>query len=246
MARLRLFHLHRYANTLYRQPLRRSHATESPAYNPTAEQQLAFLRACDQQLLREIEQCIDEIINQINNVDTKSLELPTAISDESGIPEHMRGYLLKKVRDLPTSRDNAIANAEHLKAHLADLQYEPYPHRSKTETEEFEAEFAALKQFQKEDKLKELKLEELAAIDRSNKDGRELVRMVRDMPRKDDGTIDEPVRKRSPFARDASKKKLDGPAKEETKAASTPAVGLADEQRQLEASYSQTGKAGRK
>ncbi|KAI6811224.1 hypothetical protein KC332_g14967 [Hortaea werneckii] len=223
MADKALFHLRRAHNSLLRFRLSRTfYSSDSePLKQPTHDQQVAFLQAEDQKYLVQTQNNADTLIAQIRQLNKyiasqKSLK---TVQRDPNIPPYILGQQRARVlHDVPRDAQAAIKGLEHIKTHLTDLQYEPYPDRTQdvvpasnrdtkkggngqSDSRPWEQVIASMTTGEKEDMLKSMLLEEEATTERLRRDSARLVLMSKEiegMSRKGK-SVDEPVRHGDPF-----------------------------------------------
>ncbi|KAI7087876.1 hypothetical protein KC356_g3805 [Hortaea werneckii] len=223
MADKALFHLRRAHNFLLRSRLSRTfYSSDSePPKQPTHDQQVAFLQAEDQKYLVQTQKNADTLIAQIRQLNKyiasqKSLK---TVQRDPNIPPYILGHQRARVlHDVPRDAQAAIKGLEHIKTHLTDLQYEPYPDRTQdvvpassrdtkkggtgqSDSRPWEQVIASMTTGEKEDMLKSMLLEEEATTERLRRDSARLVLMSKEiegMSRKGK-SVDEPVRQGDPF-----------------------------------------------
>ncbi|RMZ16820.1 hypothetical protein D0862_01138 [Hortaea werneckii] len=222
MADKALFHLRRAHNSLLRIRLSRNFfsSDSEPPKQPTYEQQVGFLQAEDQKYLVQTEKHIDTLIAQIRQLNKHivSQQPLQTVQRNPNIPPYILGHQRARVRDVPNDAQAVIRGLEHIKAHLTDLQYEPYPDRTQdnvsapnrdpkkvgtghSDSRPWEQVMASMTTGEKEDMLKSMLLEEEAATERLRRDSLRLVQMsklIEAMSRKG-RSVDEPVRHGDPF-----------------------------------------------
>lgn len=193
MASRRLLRLRKESNAFYRSCIRHSYATsteisteheheiQNPLHTATDEEKNVFLQKEDGKLLIETEHHVDALIAHINKVKDHIAAMPTTIQLDPRIKvPYTLGVQRSTMRTMPEIANTAIARAENVKAHLIDLQYEPYPDASKL-TEGWEKEMAAMTTSEMEAELKNLKLQEEAEAARLQRDAEGLKRQVREI-----------------------------------------------------------------
>ncbi|KAI6894144.1 hypothetical protein KC318_g12775 [Hortaea werneckii] len=222
MADKALFHLRRTHNSLLRIRLARKFfsSDSEPPKQPTHDQQVGFLQAEDQKYLVQTENHINTLIAQIRqlNKHIASQQPLQTVQRDPNIPPYILGHQRARVRDVPQEAQAAIQGLEHIKAHLTDLQYEPYPdstqdvssasnrdpkkgRTSESDPRPWEYVIRSMTTGEKEDMLKSMLLEEEAATERLRRDSLRLVQMskqIEAMSRKG-RNVDEPVRHGDPF-----------------------------------------------
>ncbi|KAI7219405.1 hypothetical protein KC333_g2996 [Hortaea werneckii] len=222
MADKALFHLRRTHNSLLRIRLSRNFfsSDSEPPKQPTHDQQVGFLQAEDQKYLVQTEKHIDTLIAQIRHLNKHiaSQQPLHTVKRDPNIPPYILGHQRARVRDVPQEAQAAIQGLEHIKAHLTDLQYEPYPDStqddssasnrdpkkgatSESDPRPWEYVLRTLTTGEKEDMLKSMLLEEEAATERLRRDSVRLLQMskqIEAMNRKG-RSVDEPVRHVDPF-----------------------------------------------
>ncbi|KAI7163457.1 hypothetical protein KC349_g1394 [Hortaea werneckii] len=222
MADKALFHLRRTHNSLLRIRLSRNFfsSDSEPPKQPTHDQQVSFLQAEDQKYLVQTENHINALITQIRqlNKHIASQQPLQTVQRDPSIPPYILGHQRARVRDVPQEAQAAIQGLEHIKAHLTDLQYEPYPDNtqdvssasnrdpkkgatSESDPRPWEYVMRSLTRGEKEDMLKSMLLEEEAATERLQRDSLRLLQMskqIEAMSRKG-RSVDEPVRHGDPF-----------------------------------------------
>ncbi|KAK5125790.1 hypothetical protein LTR85_012066 [Meristemomyces frigidus] len=213
MADRRLFHLRKQSNALYRSYIRRSYAsstteTQKPPATRTHDEKVAFLQSQDQKHLLDTMSHVDDLISHINKIKAHIASMPKTVQLDPSIPPYTFGIQRAKILETPTVAKAVIARAEHVKAHLTDLQYEPYPDRSQGPAADWVKEVAAMSKAEKEAELKSLQLVEEADSARLKRDSERLVRSVKEIEAmgKKGGSLDEPVKASNPFASDAGKR----------------------------------------
>ncbi|KAI7151356.1 hypothetical protein KC316_g7333 [Hortaea werneckii] len=221
MADKALFHLRRTHNSLLRPRLSRNFISSDnePPKQPTHDQQVGFLQAEDQKYLVQTENHINTLIAQIRqlNKHIASQQPLQTVQRDPNIPPYILGHQRARVRDVPQEAQAAIQGLEHIKAHLTDLQYEPYPDNtqdvssasnrdpkkgatSESDSRPWEYVIRSMTRGEKEDMLKSMLLEEEAATERLRRDSLRLVQMskqIEAMSRKGK-SVDEPVRHGDP------------------------------------------------
>lgn len=223
MADKALFHLRKTHNSLLRIRLSRNFfsSDSEPPKQPTLDQQVSFLQAEDQKYLVQTENHINTLIAQIRqlNKHIASQQPLQTVQRDPNIPPYILGHQRARVRDVPQEAQAAIQGLEHIKAHLTDLQYEPYPDStqdnvssasnrdpkkgatSESDPRPWEYVIRSLTTGEKEDMLKSMLLEEEAATERLRRDSLRLLQMskqIEAMSRKGK-SVDEPVRHGDPF-----------------------------------------------
>ncbi|KAI7236411.1 hypothetical protein KC330_g3756 [Hortaea werneckii] len=222
MADKALFQLRRAHNSLLRFRLSRSFfsSENEPPKQPTHDQQVSFLQAEDQKYLVQTENHINTLIAQIRqlNKHIASQQPLQTVQRDPNIPPYILGHQRARVRDVPQEAQAAVQGLEHIKAHLTDLQYEPYPDHtqdvssasnrdpkkgatSESDSRPWEYVIRSMTRGEKEDMLKSMLLEEEAATERLRRDSLRLVQMskqIEAMSRKGK-SVDEPVRHGDPF-----------------------------------------------
>ncbi|KAI6872548.1 hypothetical protein KC323_g1472 [Hortaea werneckii] len=223
MADKALFHLRRAHNSLLRVRLSRnfySSDSELPK-QPTYDQQVGFLQGEDRKYLVQTQNNADTLISQIRQLEKHiaSQQSLQTVQRDPNIPPYILGHQRQRIlHDVPEDAQAAIEGLERIKAHLTDLQYEPYPDRtqdavpasnrntkkggtSQSDSRPWEQVIASMTTGEKEDMLKSLLLEEEALTERLRRDSARLVlksKEIEGMSRKG-RSVDEPERHGDPF-----------------------------------------------
>ncbi|TKA62407.1 hypothetical protein B0A55_11862 [Friedmanniomyces simplex] len=231
MSAARSLRLRKHLNALHRRAIARPYTIEAQRTSHTPEDQALFVRAQDQASLRETQDHLEKLIAHVEKFSAHITALPTTVpipirtkiktkskalaQDEDDTTTTKISYTtsLLRARMAATTplATNVTAHAQHLHAHLTDLQHDPYPSPTTTDNKaagslsDFEAEISQLTREEKEDLLQNLQYEEEAAVTRLKIDSRRLLETAREfeiMSRKGPGR-DGGVRERAgdPFAR---------------------------------------------
>ncbi|KAK4542141.1 hypothetical protein LTR36_006988 [Oleoguttula mirabilis] len=205
MADRRLLHLRKQINALYRPYLRRLYAlsTEAQQPTPTDQDKAAIIQKQDQKHLLDTQNHTEALITHMNKIKDYIASMPTTVQLNPNIPPYTVGAYRTKTREMPTVAKAAIVRAEHIRAHLKDLQYEPYPDRSQGSGAQWEKEVAAMSRDEREVELKSLQLMEEADAARIKRDSEMLVRSIKEIEAmgRRGVSLDEPARATSPFSR---------------------------------------------
>ncbi|KAI6807833.1 hypothetical protein KC332_g10408 [Hortaea werneckii] len=223
MADKALFHLRRAQNSLLRIRLSRnfySSDTEPPKH-PTYDQQVEFLQGEDRKYLVQTQSNADTLISQIRKLNEyiASQQSLQTVQRDPNIPPYILGHQRQRIlHDVPEDAQAAIQGLQHIKAHLFDLQNEPYPDRTQhavpasnrgtkkagsgqSDSRPRDKDIASMTTGEKEDMLKSVLLEEEALTERLRRDSARLVlksKEIEGMSRKG-RSVDEPERHGDPF-----------------------------------------------
>ncbi|KAI7284469.1 hypothetical protein KC345_g2254 [Hortaea werneckii] len=218
-----LFHLRRAHNSLLRIRLSRNfYSSDSePPKQPTYDQQVEFLQGEDRKYLVQTQSNADTLIAQIRKLNEyiASQQSLQTVQRDPNIPPYILGHQRQRIlHDVPEDAQAAIQGLQHIKAHLFDLQNEPYPDQthdavpasnrnakkggtSQSDSRPWEQVIASMTTSEKEDMLKSVLLEEEALTERLRRDSARLVlksKEIEGMSRKG-RSVDEPEQQGNPF-----------------------------------------------
>ncbi|KAK0927431.1 hypothetical protein LTR29_017644 [Friedmanniomyces endolithicus] len=210
-AAARSLRLRTHLNALHRHVVTRPYSVDTQVTANPPEDQAHFLRAQDQTALRETQDHLDKLIVHVEKLSAFVTALPTSVpvpirtrvrrkvdvaqhENEDGdngatttIP-YTTSLLRARQSATPPLATNIIAHAQHLHAHLTDLQHEPYPTITGSSSSgapgglsDFETELTLLSRQEKEDLLKDLQYEEEAVSMRLKIDSRMLLERVKEI-----------------------------------------------------------------
>ncbi|KAK0912722.1 hypothetical protein LTR57_014794 [Friedmanniomyces endolithicus] len=195
-AAARSLRLRTHLNALHRHVVTRPYSVDTHVTANPPEDQAHFLRAQDQTALRETQDHLDKLIAHVEKLSALVTALPTSVpvpirtrvrkkvdaaqhENEDGddgatttIP-YTTSLLRARQSATPPLATNIIAHAQHLHAHLTDLQHEPYPTITGSSSSgatgglsDFETELTQLSRQEKEDLLKDLQVKEIGVVSR--------------------------------------------------------------------------------
>ncbi|KAK1066296.1 hypothetical protein LTR12_007025 [Friedmanniomyces endolithicus] len=210
-AAARSLRLRTHLNAIHRHVVTRPYSVDTQVTANPPEDQAHFLRAQDQTALRETQDHLDKLIAHVEKLSDLVTALPTSVpvpirtrvrrkvdaaqhENEDGddgatttIP-YTTSLLRARQSATPPLATNIIAHAQHLHAHLTDLQHEPYPTITGSSSSgatgglsDFETELTQLSRQEKEDLLKDLQYEEEAVSMRLKIDSRMLLERVKEI-----------------------------------------------------------------
>ncbi|TKA36295.1 hypothetical protein B0A54_13229 [Friedmanniomyces endolithicus] len=212
----RSLRLRTHLNALHRHVITRPYSNDTQVASHPPEDQAHFLRVQDQTALRDTQDHLDKLIAHVEKLSAHVASLPTSVpvpirtrvrrkveaasvsqledeeGDDGATTTIQYTSSLLRARQSATSplATNIIAHAQHLHAHLTDLQHEPYPNVTGSGSgnsnaagglSDFETELTQLSRQEKEDLLKDVQYEEEAVSRRLKIDSRMLLERVKEV-----------------------------------------------------------------
>lgn len=142
------------------------------------EANVRFLQCEDQRYLEDVRINTDYLIREVRKTEELFKRVPTRM--EFG-PTQVTTFkkLSELVAQAPARAQAVVDRAEHLKEHLEDLKYEPYPERTEPSTAAFEREIAGWSEEQKREELQNLMFQEEASAKRLQDSSERLLASVK-------------------------------------------------------------------
>lgn len=143
---------------------------------------LHLLRVADQNTLRETTRQTSDLIQKIKDLRDHISSIPTTVQTNPRIPAYTISTLRYKTREsIPNAAQYAIERAEHVKAHLRDLQMAEYVDKKDTAMVVFEKEISNWTDEEKAEKLRNWQYEGEATAANLRATSRKLLEDVRAM-----------------------------------------------------------------
>lgn len=164
--------------------IHRCHASSTPVTPRSDEDNARLLRAVDQNQLLEVRSQLNAFISRVEAFTSfvgSASDLKTSHdSPHIAVPYTLGNGRQRLDQELSSHADTAIAKAKHVRQHIMDLQYGPYPKKTDAATAmmEFEKEIEGWDLKRKEDTLQNWMYEEEAQVQRLRAQSQSLLNFV--------------------------------------------------------------------